>query len=130
VELHVQLGPFGFLYDTRLYLREKKVRQLNRSRSQEKRLSYRSKYNLVREMLLEFDTLLPEGSQVYVLFDSWYASAKLINLCLRKQWQVICALKSNRKIKKQRIDHYNQTLKHKPYQKITLEAVGDSRAPS
>lgn len=130
VELHVQIGPFGFLFDTRLYLREKKVRQLNRSRSKEKRLRYRSKYNLAREMLLELDALLPAGSQVYVLFDSWYASAKLINLCLRKHWQVICALKSNRKIEKQRIDRYNQTLKHKPYQKITLEAVGDRRPPT
>jgi hypothetical protein len=130
VELHVQIGPFGFLFDTRLYLREKKVRQLNRQRAKEKRLSYRSKYNLAREMLLELDALLPAGSQVYVLFDSWYASAKLINLCLRKHWQVICALKSNRKIEKQRIDRHHQMLKHKPYQRITLEAVGDRRAPS
>jgi len=130
VELHLQIGPFGFLFDTRLYLREKKVRQLNRQRSKDKRLSYRSKYNLAREMLLELEELLPAGSQVYVLFDSWYASAKLINLCLRKHWQVVCALKSNRKIEKQRIDRYHQTLKHKPYQKITLEAVGDRRAPT
>jgi len=128
VELHLQIGPFGFLFDTRLYLREKKVRQLNRQRSKDKHLSYRSKYNLAREMLLELDELLPKGSQVYVLFDSWYASAKLINLCLRRSWQVICALKSNRKIEKQRIDRYAQTLKHKPYQKITLEAVDDRRA--
>jgi len=130
VELHLQIGPCGFLFDTRLYLREKKVRQLNRSRSKEKRLSYRSKYHLAREMLLELEELLPKDSQVYVLFDSWYASAKLINLCLRKQWQVICALKCNRKLEKQRIDRYHQTLKHKPYQKITLEAVDDRRAPS
>ena len=39
VELHLQIGPFGFLFDTRLYLREKKVRQLNRQRSKEHRLS-------------------------------------------------------------------------------------------
>ena len=123
VELHVQIGPFGFLFDTRLYLREKKVRHLNRARAKEKRLAYRSKYNLAREMLLDLEALLPKGSQVYVLFDSWYASAKLINLCLRQHWQVVCALKSNRKINKQRIDRYNQTLKHQPYQKITLEAV-------
>jgi len=130
VELHVQIGPFGFLFDTRLYLREKKVRQLNRLRSKEKRLRYRSKYNLARDMLLELDALLPAGSQVYVLFDSWYASAKLINLCLRQNWQVVCALKSNRKIEKQRIDRYPQTLKHKPYQKITLEAVDERRTPT
>jgi hypothetical protein len=123
VELHLQIGPFGFLFDTRLYLRAKKVRHLNRARTKENRLAYRSKYNLARDMLLELETLLPPGSQVYVLFDSWYASAKLINLCLRKKWHVVCALKSNRKINKQRIDRYDQTLKHKPYQKITLEAV-------
>lgn len=128
VELHIQVGPFGFLFDTRLYLREKKVRHLNRERSPENRLSYRSKYNLAREMLLELEALLPEKSQVYVLFDSWYASAKLINLCLRKKWHVICALKSNRKIDKQRVDHYNQTLAHKPYQKITLAAVDNRPA--
>ena len=128
VELHLQIGPFGFLFDTRLYLREKKVRQLNRGRSLEKRLAYRSKYHLAREMLLEMDALLPAGSQVYVLFDSWYASAKLINLCLRRNWQVICALKANRKLEKQRIDRYHQTLSHKPYQRITLEAVDDRRA--
>jgi hypothetical protein len=123
VELHLQIGPFGFLFDTRLYLREKKIRHLNRARTKANRLAYRSKYNLAREMLLELEALLPQGSQVYVLFDSWYASAKLINLCLRKKWQVVCALKHNRKIEKQRIDRYNQTLKHKPYQKITLEAL-------
>jgi hypothetical protein len=127
VELHLQIGPFGFLFDTRLYLREKKVRQLNRGRSLEKRMVYRSKYHLAHEMLLELEVLLPAGSQVYVLFDSWYASAKLINLCLRRNWQVICALKANRKLEKQRIDRYNQTLSHKPYQRITLEAVDDRR---
>jgi hypothetical protein len=71
-----------------------------------------------------------KGSQVYALFDSWYASAKLINLCLCKHWQAICAFKAHRKIEKQRIDRCHQTLKHKPYQKITLEAVGDRRTPS
>jgi len=30
VEVHVQIGPFGFLFDIRLYQREKKVRRLNR----------------------------------------------------------------------------------------------------
>lgn len=130
VALHVQIGPFSFLFDTRLYLREKKVRHLNRQRSKEKRLSYRSKYTLAREMLLELEALLPAGCEVYVLFDSWYASAKLINFCLRRQWHVICALKANRKLDKQRLDRYHQTLKHKPYQKVTLEAAGDRRAPT
>jgi hypothetical protein len=125
VELHVQIGPFSFLFDTRLYLREKKVRHLNRERSKDNRLHYRSKYNLARDMLIELKELLPDGCQVYVLFDSWYSSAKLIKFCRRQDWQVVCAIKSNRKIEKQRVDLYNQTLKHKPYQKITLEAVDE-----
>lgn len=126
VELHIQIGTFSFLFDTQIYLREKKVRHLNRKRSQGKQLHYRSKYKLARAMLLELEGLLPEDCQVYVLFDSWYASAKLINFCLRhKQWHVICALKSNRRIGKVRVDLHNQTLRHKPYQKITLEAVDE-----
>ncbi|MFH1132088.1 MAG: hypothetical protein V1754_12180 [Pseudomonadota bacterium] len=77
-------------------------------------------------MLMELEGLLPEDCQVYLLFDSWYASAKLIKFCLRHpNWHVICALKSNRKIGKVRVDVHNQTLRHKPYQKITLEAVNE-----
>jgi len=131
VEVHIQIGPIGFLFDTRLYQREKKVRQLNRDREAEQRLHYRSKYNLARAMLAELADLLPKGHRVYVLFDSWYASAKLIKFCRRQRWHVICALKSNRRIEKKRIDHYNQALKHKPYQRITLEALDPNRkAPS
>ena len=125
-ELHIQIGPFSFLFDTQIYLREKKVRHLNRKHSQDKRVCYRSKYKLARQMLMELESLLSEDCQVYVLFDSWYASAKLINFCLRhKQWHVICALKSNRKIGKVRVDVHNQTLRHKSYQKITLAAVDE-----
>jgi len=123
VEVHLQLGPLGFTYDTRLYLREKTVRYLNRQRNAEHRLHYRSKYALARELLVELQTLLPKGYPVYVLFDSWYASAKLINFCHRQKWQVICAIKSNRRIEKTRIDLHNQALKHKPYKRIELEAV-------
>jgi len=125
VEVHVQIGPFGFLFDTRLYLREKTVRRLNRKRSAEKRLHFRTKYALAREMLVELATLLPKGHKVYVLFDSWYASKKLIKFCRRQKWHVICAIKSNRRINQVRVDQHNQTLRHKPYERITLEAVDE-----
>ena len=127
VEVHVQIGSLGFLFDTRLYLREKTVRQLNRQRSPERHLHYRSKYALGREMLLELADLLPKGYQVYVLFDSWYASAKLIKFCRRQRWQVVCAIKANRRIDKKRIDQHNLALRHKPYQRITLQAVDEHR---
>jgi hypothetical protein len=129
VEVHVQIGPLGFLFDTRLYLREKTVRRLNRKRSPETRLHYRSKYALAREMLAELVGLLPQGHKIYVLFDSWYASKKLIKYCRRQQWHVICAIKSNRRINKVRVDQHNLALRHKPYQRITLEAVDPFRKP-
>jgi hypothetical protein len=132
VEVHLQMGPLGFTFDTRLYLREKTIRHLNRQRDAEHHLHYRSKYALARELLMELRDLLPKGYPVYVLFDSWYASAKLINFCHRQKWQVIClrqcrryrcAIKSNRRIEKTRIDRHHLALKHKPYQRIELEAV-------
>ena len=53
VEVHVQIGPFGFLFDTRIFLREKTVRRLNRERAADERLHYRSKYALAHAMLAE-----------------------------------------------------------------------------
>jgi len=131
VEAHLHFGPFGFLFDTRLFLREKTVRRLNRERVAEKRLHYRTKYALARQMLVELGTLLPKGHHVYVLFDSWYASKKLIKFCRRQQWHVICAIKSNRRIDKVRVDQHNLALRHKPYERITLEAVDEQhQAPT
>jgi hypothetical protein len=131
VEVHVQCGPFGFLFDTRLFLREKTVRRINRQRPLEKHLHYRSKYALAHEMLAELKTLLPKGHKVYVLFDSWYASKKLIKFCRRQKWHVICAIKSNRRIDKVRVDQHNLALRHKPYERVTLEAVDEQhKAPT
>ena len=127
VEVHVQIGPFGFLFDTRLYLREKTVRRLNRKRSAEERLHFRTKYALARQMLVELTSLLPKGHKVYVLFDSWYASKRLIKFCRRQKWHVICAIKSNRLIDKVGMFQHNQKLKHRPYKRITLEAVDEKR---
>jgi len=127
VEVHLQIGPFGFLFDTRLYLREKTVRRLNRKRSPEERLRFRTKYALARQILVELATLLPKGHKVYVLFDSWYASKKLIKFCRRQQWHVICAIRSNRRVDKAGISQHNQTLRHRSYERITLEAVDEHR---
>ena len=127
VGVHIHFGPFGFTFDTRLYLRECTVRALNRQRSADQRLHYRSKYALAREMLLALAELLPKGYQVYVTFDSWYASERLIKLCRRHGWHVICALKRNRKVGKQRLDHHDLALKHRRYQQVTLTATDRTR---
>jgi len=130
VEIHLQIGALGFLYDTRLFLREKTVRRLNRGRLSNQRLHYRSKYALVHEMLVELVDLLPKGHKVYVLFDSWYSSKKLIKFCRRQKWHVICAIKSNRRINKVGVAQHNLSLRHKHYEQITLNAVDDKhKAP-
>lgn len=127
VALHVQFGPVGFTFDMRLYLRAATVRRLNRERRKEHpelpAVPYCSKMSLAQAMLTELATLIPDGYQVYVLFDSWYASAKLMNFCRRQGWHVICALKSNRRVNKQRVDKHDQLLTHKHYQRITLSAT-------
>ncbi len=129
VEVHIEIGPFGFTWDTRLYLRESTVRKLNRHRTRESRLAYRSKYALTHEMLLQLAESLPAGYQVYALFDAWYASADLIKFCRRQGWHVICALKSNRCLNGKRVDHHDQTLRHTRYQRIRLTAADASRPP-
>lgn len=127
VALHVQLGPVGFTFNMQLYLRAATVRRLNRERRKEHPelplVPYRSKLSLAQAMLTELATLLPDGYPVYVLFDSWYASAKLLNFCRRQGWHVVCALKTNRRVNQQRVDKQDQLLKHKHYQRITLSAT-------
>jgi hypothetical protein len=123
--LHV--GPFNFTVDVRIYMREKTVRRLNRKRPKDKRLKFRSKYSLAREMLAELEPLIPDGYPVYVLFDSWYSSAKLIKWCRRRNWHVICALKSNRCLNGESVRTHNQQLKHQRYKRVTLIAA-DNRS--
>jgi len=128
VTLRVQIGSYSYTLAWRLYLREKTVRRLNRGRPKGKRLHFRSKYRLAREMLKELGDLLPKGYTVYVLFDRWYGSAKLIKFIRRQRWHGICALKRNRKLDGIRVDQWDQRLKHKRYTRIRVPAAdGDTR---
>ncbi len=120
VSLHVQIGDHGYHFAFRMYLRERTVRRLNRQRSRQQRLKFKSKYRLAREMLEQLRRLLPKGLKVYVLCDSWYTSNKLIKYCRRQNWHVIAAIKSNRKLNGQRLDNWNQSLKHKRYTKVNV----------
>jgi hypothetical protein len=125
VESHVQMGLVGFTFDTQLYLREKTVRKLNRKRQPGKRLSFRSKYRIARAMLVEMADLLPKGTPVYVTFDSWYASAKLIKFCRRQGWHVICALKSNRLLDGKSVKKHDQAHKHRRYTRVRVRSAAD-----
>jgi len=123
VEVRLELGTRSYVYDWRLYLREKTVRRLNRHRTPEQRLHFRKKTMLAQEMLAALQQLLPPGFQVYVLFDSWYASNRLLRFCRRQGWQVVCAIKSNRKLDDQKLSQWPQALRHQRYQRIQLTAT-------
>ena len=96
VSCRIQVGPYSYPFAWRLYLRAKTVRRLNRGRGKADRLRFKSKYRLTREMLQDLKAQLPDGWRVYVLFDSWYASAKLLKFITRQGWSSVCAIKSNR----------------------------------
>lgn len=123
VEERLQLGGMAYAADWRLYLREKDVRRLNRKRPKDRRLRFRKKTTLALEMLRELAEQLPEGFQVYVLFDSWYAANKILKFCRRRGWHVICAIKSNRVLDGMSLSQWNQTLKHQRYEQISLTAT-------
>jgi SRSO17 transposase len=72
ISCRVQVGEYSYTFGWRLYLRAKTVRRLNRQRPQGKRLKFKSKYRLAREMLVELKAFIPKGWKVYVMFDSWY----------------------------------------------------------
>jgi hypothetical protein len=81
-------------------------------------------------MLAELSELLPEDLQVYVTFDSWYASAKLIKFCRRQGWHVICALKSNRCLNGKNVKKHDRALKHRRYIQVRMCAVDDTQPPN
>ena len=123
VEVRLELGARSYAYDWRLYLREKTVRRFNRQRTPEQRLRFRKKTSLARDMLEGLQQLLPAGFQVYVLFDSWYASNRLLQWCRRQGWHVICAIKSNRKLGDKQLTAWPQALRHQRYQRVLLTAT-------
>lgn len=63
----------------------------------------------------ELAPYLPKGFPVYILFDSWYASNKLIKFCRRRGWHVICAVKSNRIFQGKRLSKLARYLRNKAF---------------
>jgi hypothetical protein len=124
----MRVGSNVATVDLQLYLRQKTVRRLNRKRPKEQRLRFRTKYRIARQMLLELRPLLPKGWRVYVQFDSWYASRRLIKYVRRQGWHATCGLKSNRKLDGKRIDKRAQALRHRWYTRVRVTTTdGDQR---
>lgn len=118
----MQVGRYSYVFTWRLYLRERTVRRLNREQPPGRRLRFKSKYRLAREMLEELRALLLPGYIVHVLFDRRYASGKLIRFICRRGWHVICALKGNRKLNGIRVDEWEQRLRRERYTRVRVPA--------
>jgi len=106
----MRVGQNVATIDLQLYLRQRTVRRLDRKRPKEQRIPFRSKYRIARQMLVALRSLSPRGWQVYVQFDSWYASKRLIKYVRRQRWHVTCGLECNRKFDDKRIDAHAQAL--------------------
>ena len=123
----LRVGQNVATVDLQLYLRERTVRRLNRKRSKEERIPFRSKYRIARQILEALRPLLPKGWQVYVQFDSWYASKKLIKYVRRQRWHVTCGLKCNRKLDGERIDKHAQALRHRWYTQVSVTTTDEEK---
>ena len=125
----MRVGQVVATVDLRLYLREKTVRRCNRHRCPEKRLAFRSKNSLARQILAALRSLLPKGWRVYVQFDSWYASKRLIKYVRRQGWHVTCGLKHNRKLNGKRLDDHARELKHRWYTRLRVTTTDGTQTP-
>jgi hypothetical protein len=124
---NVWVGDLAFTCTIRLYLREKTVRRLNRTRSPEQRLHFVSKTHLARQILSELAPLLPKDFSVYVLFDSWYAAARSLKFNHRQGWHTICALKSNRKLSGQSLSKLELAQRHQRYTYVVITAADGTK---
>ena len=127
VECTARVGNLTVTLDLRLYLRAKTVRRLNRHRAPERRLAFRSKNTLACAMLEALKPLLPPDWTIYVQFDSWYASERLLKYIHRQGWHAVCALKSNRKLQGQRLRQFATTLQHRRYTRVRVTAADGHR---
>ncbi len=127
VACNVWIGTTAFTFDIRPYLRERTVRRINRTRPPDERIPFRSKLHLARDILSALQPLLPDEVPVYVLHDSWYASARLMKFTHRQRWHTITALKPNRKLNHQRLDQHSLALRHQRYEHVTVTATDGTK---
>jgi hypothetical protein len=124
----IRIGKIVVTADLRLYLRARTVRIINRGRGPEERIQFRSKNHLTKNMLAAIEPLLPKGWEVIVQFDSWYASEKILKFIHRRKWKLTCALKFNRLLNGQRLDHHAGELKHKQYAFVSVTAADGAKS--
>jgi DDE superfamily endonuclease len=126
VSLGIMWGDYYFPLGEQLYLRRSTVRKHNRKRRGCK-LVYRSKLELLWQLIRAVTPCLPDGVPVYVLFDSWYASAQLIRWIRLRGWHVIAGVKSNRKVAGLTASAWHRALKGRRYDRVRLRLANGNR---
>lgn len=120
-------GDWDFTFAIRLYLRRKTVRRINRHRPRERRVRFVSKYRLVRQILEDCRQLIPSDVAVYVHFDAWYASARLLKYIRRQGWHATCRVRSNRRLDGQTIKQRDLAQRHRRYLRIEVTVADGSK---
>lgn len=127
VTVTLVLHGLSFSLTWRLYLSRKQVKRLNRTRAAHDRLSYVKLIELVKAMLDEIAPHLPTAARVVVLFDSWYASAELMNAIRARGWHFICAVKSNRTVSGSSVSTYWRTLSRQRITRVKTTSTKGSQ---
>jgi hypothetical protein len=110
---NIVAGDWSFTFTVRLYLRKRTVRRINRHRPPERRVRFICKYRLARQILEDCRRLIPQDVVVYVQFDAWYASARLLKYIRRQGWHAICGVRSNRLLSGRRLDQRFLAQRHR-----------------
>lgn len=98
----------------------KLVKQLNRTRTPETKLTFHKLPTLVAQRLDDIAPHLPKSCRVYVLFDTWYDNQHLQKQIRAHGWHWICATRSNRNVSDRPLSHW---WSHVDHQRITRVVV-------
>jgi len=87
---------------------------------------FASKPELAQAIIQDVESL--PDTQVYVLTDSWYPSQEMLKVCQARGFQLISAVKSNRKFKTDgdnlQVTQWQQSLPEKAFDLVTVNAIG------
>jgi len=123
---NIVADDWNFTFAVRPYLRKRTVRRINRHRPSERRVGFICKYRLARQILEDCRRLIPRDVAVYVHFDAWYASARLLKYIRRQGWHTTCGVRSNRILSGQRLDQCFLAQQHRRYVRVDIRAADGS----
>jgi len=119
------LGPYTIPLSFQLYRKQAECQKANRLAGLEgSKVRYVAKTELAARLVREWQ--VPEGSQPFVLADSWYVCDELLQACQERNFTLIGAVAANRLVrtaarpKLSALKEYAPTLPKEAYQSVTL----------